>query len=75
MLNVTNMFEFRVTWIKIPRNKNETKVVFVKAETPDAAKAIAIDYIERKFGITNFVVDGVKRSERVPEGKVIELAK
>jgi hypothetical protein len=67
--------EFRVTWIKLPRNKNETKVVFVSAKNAVEAQAIATDYIERKFGITNFVIEGSKRTERVPDGKVVELEK
>jgi len=70
-----DLTEFRVTWIKLPRNKNETKVVFVKAKDAEAAKAIAEDYIERKFGITNFVIDGSRRADRIPEGNVVELTK
>ena len=67
--------EFRVTWTKLPRNDNDTKVLFVKAKDEEGAKAIATDYIERKFGITNFVIEGAKRAERVPEGKVVEMEK
>ena len=70
---MNDLIEYRVTWTKLPRNKNDGRVLFVRAESSEAASAIAMDHIERKFGITNFVVDGAKQSERVPNGKVVEI--
>ena len=57
---MNDLIEYRVTWTKLPRNKNDGRVLFVRAESSEAASAIAMDHIERKFGITNFVVDGAK---------------
>ena len=45
------MKEFKVSWTKYPTNYNSTHVLFIEAETPEDARAIAIDHIERRYGV------------------------
>ncbi len=65
------MDEYRVKWCQCPHVQHNTKVLFVKAASPDDAKAIARDHVERTTGIEWFSIQSVTPVQPVPEGTVI----
>jgi hypothetical protein len=75
------MTEFRVIWNKYPTNHNNPKVLFVEAASKSDARAVAIDYIERRFAIPAYDVcigrcfgddTGITEVEPLPAGTVKE---
>jgi hypothetical protein len=45
-------------------------VLIVEAQTPEAAKEVALDHIERKYGIQSYSIDNVE-PYTPPAGRVI----
>jgi len=63
--------EYRVYWRKLGPD-NQQRVVFVEAQNGQSAITIARDYIERKHGITEFIMEEYDAAKPLPAGKVIE---
>jgi hypothetical protein len=57
-----------VTWTE-PDNPKR-RMLIVETETPEAAKAVALDHIERKYGIQGYSIDTVEPYTR-PAGRVV----
>ena len=66
------MTEYRVVWIECPTATGKPRVVFVEANNPKDAEAIAVNHIERKFGLARFVIRSVAIAGAVPAGRVVE---
>jgi hypothetical protein len=68
------MIEFRVLWCRCPTNYNDGKLLFVTAANANDARAVAVDHIERRYGIPrhDFVVEAVTEVKPVPAGMVRE---
>lgn len=64
------LLEFRVTWQQHPMCDHWPRVLFVEAANENDAKAVATDYIERKFGV-RFTIHTVQKAPKVPPGRVI----
>ena len=68
------MREYRIQWCKYPLNHNESKLLFIEANSPEDAKECAGDYIERKYRIPahDFVIERISETKPVPSGTVKE---
>lgn len=66
------MKEYRILWCQCPTNRNPWRVLFVEAATPDDARAIAKNHIERKYGIGWIKIDKITEAPVVPAGRVLE---
>ena len=65
------MKEFRVVWVQCPTIDYSMNILFVEAGDADDAQDLARDYIERKFGIGDYIKFEVTEAKLVPPGKVI----
>lgn len=65
------MPEFRVLWRQCPTVQHPTKVLFVQADDAKDAEAIAVDHVERHFGISWFKVMEIGEAKPVPKGRVL----
>jgi len=65
------MTEYRVVWCACPHVHNRRQVLFVEAETPDDAKAIARDHVERTHRIEWLTVFEAAPVQPVPSGRVL----
>ncbi len=65
--------EYRVKWAQCPHAYHPTQVLFVEAATPEDARKIARDHIERKFGIEWIKFFDVAIATTIPAGKVVDL--
>jgi hypothetical protein len=50
----------------------EKQVTFVEAQTGEHAMTLVTDYIERKYGITEFCIDDYDVVRPLPDGRIIE---
>jgi hypothetical protein len=66
------MIEYRVKWCKCPHNNNESRYLFVEANNAEDAKAIAMDHIQRKYGIEWFSIFSADAVGELPPGQVKE---
>jgi hypothetical protein len=67
-----NRTEFRVVWHQCPHVSHTARVLFVEAQSKDDAKAVATDYINRKFGVEWFTFTSIEPYTRPTGGRVIE---
>lgn len=71
------MKEYRMIWCRVPYAHNEQHVIFVKANSPEDARVLAIDHIERKFHLpkAEFGISNIKPNPYHAWMGVIEEAK
>jgi hypothetical protein len=60
--------KYRVTWTEF--RTNSKRVLIIEAETAADAKEVAIDHIERKYGIQSYAIDTVEPYTG-PAGRVV----
>ena len=65
------MTEYRVRWVQFPSNFHQSQILFVEAESAEAARAVAKDYIERTFGIARYGVLEIDPYVRPTGGRVL----
>ena len=79
------MKEYKVSWTRYPTAFNDTRVLFIEAESPEAAREIAKDHVERHCGVPreDFMIGrspsqryrdpmhGIEEVKPVPEGRVL----
>jgi hypothetical protein len=67
------MNRYRVVWCQCPTSYHDNKVLFVEAATPDNARNLVRDHVERTLGIEWFTVGTPTLHSAVPEslGRVI----
>jgi hypothetical protein len=66
------MKEYRVKWCQCPHVQHTPGVMFIQAASPDDAKKIARDHIERTRGIEWLSIQEVTEAPPVPRGTVIQ---
>lgn len=64
------MNEYRIKWQQCPRVQHPSQILFVNADSPETATAVARDHIERTFGCGWFMVDEVTLYLRPQNGTV-----
>jgi hypothetical protein len=64
--------EYRVKWQQCPHIHHPSRIMFVEAETIEAATEVARDHIERVHGIGWFSFITVEPYTRPTGGRVIE---
>ena len=65
------MTEYRVKWCQCPHVRHTSQVLFVEAESTEAAHAIAKDHIQRTYHIGWFSIFGVDPYTRPTGGRVV----
>lgn len=65
------MPEYRVTWCQCPHVYHTKSVLFIEAASPEDAKKVARNHIERTFGIEWFSVFTADESTPPPAGRVL----
>ena len=65
------MQEYRVVWQQCPYIRHASYVIFLKAESKEAAAALARDHIERSKGIEWFSIREVTEAKPTPAGEII----
>jgi DNA-dependent RNA polymerase auxiliary subunit epsilon len=68
------MNEYRVKWCACPHVRNTTQVLFVEAGSPEDARAIARDHIERVHHVEWFTIFDATPVEPRPPGRVLGTA-
>jgi hypothetical protein len=67
----THMTEYRVKWCQCPTSQHSSRLLFVEAASPEDAKTIAKDHIERTFGISWLVIWEANETVPMPAGRVV----
>lgn len=65
------MNEYRVVWQQAPYCNHNRIVEFVQADSEEDAKALMIDHIERKHGISWKTIHSVTPYTRPANGRVL----
>jgi hypothetical protein len=65
------MQEYRITWQVCPHIHHPIRVMFVEAVSPEAAKALAKDVIERNTGLEWFTIHTAEAYERPTDARLI----
>jgi hypothetical protein len=65
--------EFKVVWQQYPYAYNPRRVLFVKTSNAADASILAVNHIERKYGLnkSEFAIHESSKVELVPAGEVL----
>lgn len=68
---MTKTTEYRVQWHECPTAYNRPGVLYIEAASPDDARALALDHLERRHGIAAHIKFTVTEAPPKPAGRVL----